>query len=384
VDRDLLLHVGDSKTGTSSIQEVLYHGRWRCPDVRLAYPDELNALVLARAFRTGRPPQRQATLLQDTAAWVERTDADRHLISAEQFEGVSPTALESALRTWLPRHAGAAEVIAYARPHPGRLLATFAQQVKTGAFDGDLAAFLEATATNRMMWYADRFTAWSDAFPGRFTLRHFDPAALRDGDVVTDLLHWALGGAPFEVTDPPRTNPSLTLGGMLCFREVQRRLTAAGVEPGTRHAVGNALNRRLEGSPAQAVGERVRLSRGLAEALHARHREDAAAMDDRFFAATPFTDALARAVEGATSEEQSFSLADHVDADAIADLHRAGDALADLLAEHGRAWARRFRVSIGWRTPRPRLARRGPDTGPVDDAVERVFRSLESALLARG
>ena len=48
--RSLVLHIGDPKTGTSSIQEVLLHKLWQSPKVTLTYPDQLNSFPLANAI----------------------------------------------------------------------------------------------------------------------------------------------------------------------------------------------------------------------------------------------------------------------------------------------------------------------------------------------
>ena len=291
--KSLVLHIGDPKTGTSSIQEVL-RSRLYETAVHVDYTEQLNSFPLANALWDPKKADTRAPRYTRLAAWLAASDADMAVVSAEQFFRVDPTVLHATLNEFLPDYAQTIRVIAYVRPHASRLLSAYMQRTKAGLFNGDLATFFDRTKREDLLIYAPRFQTWRDTFGPRFTLRPMIREHLRDGDVVTDFLDYALNGAPFTLSGPVQANASLPLECLIGLREVQGVLTRNAVATATQHSVGDHISRtlsRLIGS----TGTRLHLPQDLYQAVKDYCVADAAALDAAFFDLPLMTRALQEA-----------------------------------------------------------------------------------------
>ena len=119
--RTLVFHIGDPKTGSTSIQRTLFDGTWSSGASSIAYPDTIDALPLAKALLQDGDPRQRETLLRNMAGWLDARDDDVAVISAEHFSDVPPEALQAAIREPLSRHAGDLRLVAYVRPHVSRI-----------------------------------------------------------------------------------------------------------------------------------------------------------------------------------------------------------------------------------------------------------------------
>ena len=146
----LVIHAGDPKTGSSSIQQVLFDGAWSAPGSSLAYPGVLNAIPLADALRGELPPPRARRQIAQSAEWLAAQTADVAVFSAEHFAFVEPDTLREALPRLLGETGRQVTVLAYVRPHLPRLLSTFAQRVKTRGLELDFEAFCRTTGNTIM------------------------------------------------------------------------------------------------------------------------------------------------------------------------------------------------------------------------------------------
>ena len=100
--KTLVLHIGDPKTGTSSIQEVLLHRLFDSPKRSLTYPNQLNCFPLANAISDPDQTDERAARWGRTANWLRDSEADVAVISAEQFFRVDPQALKATLQEFVP------------------------------------------------------------------------------------------------------------------------------------------------------------------------------------------------------------------------------------------------------------------------------------------
>ncbi|MGM0584892.1 MAG: hypothetical protein ACQEUZ_09605, partial [Pseudomonadota bacterium] len=306
---ELRLHLGDCKTGSTSIQTILKRGRWRCPSRRIAYPVEEgrlhHCLVAATLYKEGQIKNRAARWGR-LARMVRDAQADVSIVSAEWFELAEPQEVKRALEEFLPEHAGSARLIAYIRPHADRLVSSFQEQTKVGANHDSLAGFHARTRKNGRFFYAPRLRRWREVFGDRYEVRPLIRERLHEGDVVRDFLRWALDGAEFEVTGAPAANVSLNLEDLALVREMHRRRP---LPPGVGQRMAEALHAR-----GGAGTTPLRMDRRLLEEVRRDYLEDAREIDAEFFEGAPFERAFDAAEAKAVDTPQTLDADMHFSA----------------------------------------------------------------------
>ena len=160
-----------------------------CPTTSLFYPGKNSHNNVARTLLRAALAEQKAARFSALAKRFAKSNADIGIISAESFEFVRPMALQRALKQFFPEHADTARIIAYVRPHAARLVSSFCERTKKGAFDGSLADYHEWNLAKGNFFYHNHFDKWQSIFNGRLTLRPMVRHKLRNGDVVHDFLH---------------------------------------------------------------------------------------------------------------------------------------------------------------------------------------------------
>ena len=330
--RSLFFHLGDRKTGSTSIQRALATGAGSCPGVTLLYPAKAHHIPLATALIPPAPPARRARLWQRLARTLAEADADIAVISAEDFESVPPAALQAAIAEFLPEHLHDARFLAYVRPHAERVLSSWTQQVKMGLFSGPLDAFHQRTLARGRFRYAERFGAWRATFGDRFTLRPMIRSRLKDADVVADFYDAVFAGATFALADQPRTNEALCLEDLALLQATQRQIRDTLGSSPLQAALGGRLAQILQTLPRPGQ-TKPQLHRALAERIAADYRADAAALDAAFFDDTPMTHALEAAPAKALDAPQPLDPAATMSPEERRLLRCWTDLVAGMLAE---------------------------------------------------
>ncbi|PZQ14187.1 MAG: hypothetical protein DI565_12190 [Ancylobacter novellus] len=378
----LYFHIGDHKTGSTSIQRALYERLWSCDSVRLAYPPYLNDVSMARTlFVPARRKERDA-LFRAKADWLAGASGDVSVVSAEHFSNVEPKRLRRAIVEFLPEHAKTARVLAYVRPHAGSIVSNYTQRAKSGTSDQTLDQYAEFVMRNDKFDYLPRFGGWAEIFRERFALRAMSRAELRNGDVVEDFFHHVLGGAPFTLGAAPQSNESAEIHELAVIRRVQQLVPEGDLRPKTFVSLGMALAEGFARSRAgRSMGGRVRLHRALAERIAERYRTDAGDMDARFFDGRPvMVSALSAAAGEAVAERQADDLHEMFETEKLASLDEAIRAFARSFPERGASWKsvfmdRRGHLNEGRATADKPLAH-DPDVqaqaGEVDRAIDEI------------
>ena len=231
--KELILHLGDCKTGSTAVQSCLAGGGYVLARGRLCYPAPMhhNALALS-VGRISDEAQDHGphleTRFREMARTLAASDADWGVISAELFEFVEPAALKEALDRFLPEYRGRTRLIAYVRPHHARVLSSYAEGVKKTGGPESLASFAQARMGRDWLSFHPRFAAWRDQFGAAFTLRPFLRDRLLGGDVVHDFMAFVTGGTQTRITDMPLRNPSLSLPELAMLRLAHHQLGASG------------------------------------------------------------------------------------------------------------------------------------------------------------
>lgn len=336
--KELIVHLGDTKTGSTALQSVLRAGRFKLPGQQtLLYPgSSLNqndlAQCLSRRKQAGKIAKRYGTL----AERLRKSNADYAVVSAEHFQSADPESLQKAIAGHLPEFEGQVRLIAYVRPHAEKLLSSFSEQVKLGSDPGSLEEHFDHTARQARLDYTPRFQAWRDVFGDRFALRPFVRSQLHKQDISEDFFRWLTGGEEAEVTPAPAVNESLTVGQIALMRCFGAALVMKGRRGGMGSGRAGCCRAMAQAMRSAGLGRdsgRLHLPDGLVDRIVARYSADAAALDAAFFRGTPMTDALTRMPERLTGPAQPLDADSYFPAEAVAAV-RGQAALLSSLAKH--------------------------------------------------
>jgi tetratricopeptide (TPR) repeat protein len=244
----LVLHIGQSKTGTSSIQRVLGARRNELAAEGVCYPTSpgyanhgLLPASLVPVAELGHfnpilwegvgPEVRLARFRREFAEEMAALPANTRLvvISAEQCSGLLTTPEEiAALRDLLAPHVGAIRVVMYLRRQDSHFASGYTQGLRVAQIAPPM---LPQAGPERLRHYdyASLLDAWAQVFgEAAIEPRIFEAASLLNQDAVDDFL--ALCGIALEVPkdDPDRqSNLSLTPGGIDLVRAVGERMRAS-------------------------------------------------------------------------------------------------------------------------------------------------------------
>ena len=337
----LILHIGDPKTGSSSIQQVLFRRKVECLTRSYDYPARLSAARVAKTLRRKSRSSDRSTEFSVLAQWATASRADVAIVSAEQFSMVNAAVVRDTFQEYLPDFASSMRVIAYARPHVSRFISEYTQRTKVGQLSTDLESFLGEMTKNKGLLFSDRFHAWRGAFGDRFILRPMSRDDLYQGDVVADFLNFALDNAPFRILQATEANISLPLESLAGLRFVHKILRKNDVSAATRHWLGSRIN-TLTTAKAQGKGTKVRVSRAIYSRLRDHCLLDAETLDRKFFSHPAMVSALDRAAEDTSIEHQDADARLFFEPQVIRTLRADAASLASLLAEFPGVWKDQF------------------------------------------
>lgn len=314
--RDLVLHVGDCKTGSSSIQRALIDGAARAEGQEVCYPTKGSHNPQAAALRGQASTVHPKRSFEAARRRFAKSEAAIGVISSEHFEFVAPETLHAAVEAALgPELVAKARVIAYVRPHPEQVLSRFVQNTKMGEISGSLEAYYDTVRARPRFVYLPRFEAWRAVWGDRFTLRAMAPGHLFQGDVVQDFFHWLFGGKPFEYDPIPAQNAAPTVEDLALLRALHALHQDDPDLVNTRVGFGALMVEALAKEPRP--GTKVALHRALAARIAKDFRADAEAVDAAFFDGTPLTDGLEAALERAIETPQPIHPEEVHSADAL-------------------------------------------------------------------
>ncbi|GKY87975.1 hypothetical protein [Sinisalibacter aestuarii] len=305
----LLIHTGDHKTGTTSIQHALTRGDVTLPGGRIAYPlgkhhFNHNGLAGRERGRFFFQPKRSVVRDEPFKGFARRAlaeQADLTVLSAENLEAVDPRALARALARHLTTAPGQLTVTTYLRPHIPRVISGLAEHIKLGWSAENPWNGVEAGARARRK-YTRRLAAWRTVFGDAYKVRPMIRAELTEGSVLKDLIATALGPGVATFAPEHKSNESLGIEDLMRLHVVHRALPDLG--RATHHALGWMLAEQIDTlRPAGGASTRLRPHKGLATRLRSAFRGDAATIDSDWFGGRALlAQALDEAADTAVSE----------------------------------------------------------------------------------
>jgi len=346
--KTLIIHIGDHKTGSTSIQETFAKRQVELEQGTIFYPAKISHnrfKVHFHAYKEGAKPlarKKAAAALSRLAGKIDNSSDDFCLISAEAFETVPPAAIHEIVTTHFEPVADEIRIIAYVRPHAARLLSSFTERSKIGRHKvvaGDLESFYDQFHGAGRILYHPRFSALKALFGDRFTLRPMIRGELYQGSVVTDFIRHAFGTEAFRILGGGSANESLDLVDLMRLKLVQEILLQQHPGKQPRQAFGWEFARVIGQMPPPPERTRLRLHRALAERLHAAYLEDARALDRDFFGGAGLMEAeLAAALDSAVPEPQSVDPADYLAPEEIRAITALARIISDMLTNNGQNW----------------------------------------------
>lgn len=387
----LVLHTGDHKTGSTSIQTAFAQGL-KIKGKKVLYPGTMshNGFAISlkaidRQNRKGNPEPKHQKTVEAFGARISLSPARYKLLSAEGLEGVSPSTLAQVLGEHFNGN-DTIRIVSYVRPHASRLLSNYTEQVKIGRVDGTLEDYLAHVIRTGRLDYMPRFSAWRQEFGSAFHLRPFLRSELKNGSILEDFAQTAFGNSLDVTPDLPPANSSLCIEDLMRLKVLQARQRNRSQL--MRHALGWEFARQIAQLPPPPNRTPLRLSRAFAEAVHAHYREDAHAMDQSFFGKRPLMlQALEQAVDESPVETISTDPRDYFDNDEIRGLELMSDMVTSLLDTPDVDWARHLReqrmdqnsktgaktgpAKSPRKTPKKRRKARGQSQAPVQAGENR-------------
>jgi len=311
--KSLVIHIGDQKAGSTSIQATLAKGGITSPDAKLFYPTKFNHRPLASTLMLKDKFKNRADKFKNIGKRLDKSDADVGVISAERFERVDPHLLHETLEKFLPQYLGNLRIIAYVRPHADRLVSSWAQQIKS-KYTGSLTEFYDKYHAAERLNFSKRLDSWSSVFGDAFHARPMIRSHLHGGSAVPDFAKFCFQSDNFEVKEE-EANSSLFLEELALLRMIQLMDDEGQKQKRWASPLGAMVARNLESSSAIKDGTKPRIHLDLLSKLQADYSPDAAAIDEKYFDGSPMSDALANAKH--VSEPQSINPEDHFSADEI-------------------------------------------------------------------
>lgn len=295
----ILFHLGDRKTGTSSLQYTLDawdRGPQEAGRDRLLYPragrqldSRVNHVNLAHQIHAPARFHLPHGGWEELEAELAQSRAEVVVISSEGFESVDPQVMAGRVARHLPAGADL-RFLTYLRPHMDRILASYTQNLKTGKLAAPMEAFCRKSAKGRLGQPHARLAAWRAAFGPAFVVKPYLRERLLNLSVVDDILVAEAGlEAEFVAGLPLPQDENSTPGGQVL--DILQRILAEA--PGLTRLPKSALERRILGPFRQSLAPlypedgRPALPRAVAEVIHAACLEDARRIDAEFFDGAP-------------------------------------------------------------------------------------------------
>ena len=345
----LIFHIGDPKTGTSSIQTALQKQIVTCDTRSVLAWKTLNAIPVANCLKP-KSEQKRETQFNKVRDWLNGASADIAVVSSEFFSGIEPSDLQQALVAHVPDHADKVKVIAYVRPHASRFLAAYIQRTKTGAYMGNFDDFFPMLRKNDPLNYSRRFGAWQKVFSDRFVLRPFLRPELRNGDIVSDFFNEIFEGAAFTLSDTVEENVSVTLQSLCGLRIMHRRLNKAGIGLHGRAILGGAIANFF--LPAgKVIGDKPKLDRAMARTLIDAYSADAKNLDATFFSGPIMQENLETCIDKAVEHPIDLTPNRYFEPYKRKHVVALSDDLAKLFHKRPKVWSIHYQTRKGQLVP---------------------------------
>ncbi len=293
--KTITLHIGNPKTGTTSIQKTLAANSKRLEKKGIIYPlgpmsvsrrkfpsrqrTHRWLLLLVEPDRSKWPRTMRARISEADAAYavrnaqksfarllkkVERSSAQRVILSTENLGSWDVQKLSQLMKLLAPLDAKY-EILCYYRNPAKSYLAKLQQQVKASGSSHSFSKSVRSISRTH--------ANYSAVFGDSVSIRLFDRGLLKDGDVVSDFLS-AVGLDNQTIGSLPKVDANVSGPGELTAAQYWIRSRAFEDLEGNFSGANKNLNRALLKAMNGLELGRAKLAPGVAETVYFHNREE--------------------------------------------------------------------------------------------------------------
>ena len=235
--KKVIFHIGFGKTGTTSIQRMLFHQRDKLKEQGVFYPEigiNTNAHHHLADYKAKKMGKAVVKLYRQIIDQFMSSDCDRLLLSSEQYCFCKPEYVKQLADVFEGMDC---EILFYVRRQEDLIPSTFLQKVKSGNTDqnnGDFDLFLRKNM--RSFDFSLRIKPWASSFGDKaIQVRAYGRS--KNYDVCTDFLQ-AIGiDEELSSDNVPRENKSL----LPEFLGIIKLMDKQGVSSGFRQDIIKSL-----------------------------------------------------------------------------------------------------------------------------------------------
>lgn len=313
--KKLVLHIGDFKTGSTSIQLAI----GKAAKMGAANRDDFHYCMSGGDGFVGHHALvnelKGADYLKGT--WLklagEIRDSHHHnfIVSSEAFWGIHPDKLKQKLDQVL--QGVLIEFVIYLRPHHSRILAAYTQKVKTGQLFGPLEDFVESAVQTKDYNYNDKLNIWKSKFPAaNFIVRPFVRSLLENSDVISDFCVHALG-LDASYLDPYKRSemnesPSTCVLQLMDYatRKLNPKMKSSRAESLEQYLL-SGLRKKLDECYPKSEATTLKLSQASVNLIRESFEADAKLVDDLYLNGESVFVSSLKNYQGADLSYQSLS-----------------------------------------------------------------------------
>lgn len=273
---ECIVHIGDIKSGTTSVQAALAANNIPAAYKKAIYPcAELNHNHLAILFKQGESKKRQ--YVRNIRKLINASpDSNAFIISGEILSTVDPQVVKKELESCFGDLSSKFTIIHYVRPHFSRAVSAYAEQAKIGATSLPLNEFVKISTEKGRFKHSLKMKAWQREFQDNYIVRPMQKSTLYQENIVADFFLTALGEISYGWTPPPQVNKALSNEGLLHVRRLQVALE--GRSAALRHSLGYEFERYFSAIEKRPSAPAI-VGRALAELFFNGYKGDAKEAD---------------------------------------------------------------------------------------------------------
>lgn len=311
--KSLVIHIGDPKTGTTSLQSTLHERKYAMKGPSIFYGPRFNGNRMAGMIYSTQNHREQKifNMLRRYAQHYNNSDSDIGVFSAESLAWVDPSRAKKIFLDLFDIEESKIRIVCYLKPHCDFFLSRFSQHVKNGLYSGTMDKYCRFVFSK--MNYSERMHRWQDSFPGQVEVYPYSRRVLLNSDISFDFFKRVLSPDQLNIQQTYRWNISPSVRQLSICRQYYIDLFGycdndiRGLRKFPKSYV--KIHKYFERTNnAGATGDKLRLHSSLSEKIYQTFESDAMAIDKLLNTEGFFLKALSEGKDEAIREPQDLRL----------------------------------------------------------------------------